>query len=75
MIKSIFLFLGLLYESCVEFCQRRALSSNSDERSTPQLRFGKQEKISQKAICNESVMKLQLDFQFRFPSEFHKKVP
>lgn len=43
-----FPLLGLLYESCVEFCQRRALSSNSDERSTPQLRFGNQETSSRK---------------------------
>lgn len=34
-------FSGLLYESCVEFCQRRALSGNGGkERSAPQLRFG-----------------------------------
>lgn len=31
---------GLLYESCVEFCQRRALSGSVKERSPPQLRFG-----------------------------------
>jgi hypothetical protein len=35
---------GLLYESCVEFCQRRALSSTGaagkDSKSVPQLRFG-----------------------------------
>lgn len=32
--------LGMLYESCVEFCQRRALSGGAKERSSPQLRFG-----------------------------------
>jgi hypothetical protein len=34
------IYLGLLYESCVEFCQRRALSGSVKERSPPQLRFG-----------------------------------
>lgn len=38
--NCIYLYLGLLYESCVEFCQRRALSSSAKERSPPQLRFG-----------------------------------
>lgn len=32
--------LGMLYESCVEYCQRRALSSSAKDRSAPELRFG-----------------------------------
>lgn len=30
----------MLYESCVEFCQRRALSGSAKERTPTQLRFG-----------------------------------
>lgn len=30
----------MLYESCVEYCQRRALSSSGKDRSPPELRFG-----------------------------------
>lgn len=37
--RFIYFNLGLLYESCVDFCQRRALSCNSKEKATPQLRF------------------------------------
>lgn len=38
--QNIFHFPGLLYESCVEFCQRRALSGGAGGKDKTSLRFG-----------------------------------